>query len=168
MKLTSSILGVLLLQCALFAASTNECPQFSDPNDYIDGPNMQNGLFECGDAGLIKQGFEPPQDFEPPIYWKREPIPGSLPDGYAKLVFRFPDPNIPSFVPQPEREENIGKVHWSIPGPYEGDSFVLLSTGDLDPFVDSDVRGSVLSQEVYLSGGDTVLGAYFYLWILFH
>ncbi|MHC5098176.1 MAG: hypothetical protein ACYSOL_08655, partial [Planctomycetota bacterium] len=161
MKLRSSIFWVLLLQCALFAASASECPQFSDPNDYIDDPNtLDNGLFECGDPNLTEYGFEPP------IYWERDPIPGSLPDSYSSLIFRSQDPNIPSFVPQPEIEgganPNVGKVKWSISTPYEGNSFVLLSTGDLDSFPDSEVRGSLLSQEVYLSDGDTILGAYFF------
>lgn len=157
MILRSTILGALLLQCILFAQCSGGCPKFSDPNTYIDDPNtLDNGLFEFNEPNL------PECELVFPEFWDQEPLPESLTYSYASLVFRSEDPNIPCFEPQPEQTNNIGKVHWSIPCPYEGSSFALLSTGDHPVLEDQYVTGSSLSQQVYLSEGDTILGAYFY------
>ncbi|MHC4287729.1 MAG: hypothetical protein ACYSSJ_05435 [Planctomycetota bacterium] len=143
MKLRATIFWVLLLQCALFADFSSECLQFSDPNDYIDDPNMQNGLFECGDANLTQYGFEPP------IYWERIPHPGSdnQDDCYASLHYS-------SFLPENAR--------WEISKPFEGDSFVLLSTGGFGNVGADTVEGAKISQEIFLDVEDTVLGTYFF------
>ncbi|MHC4963108.1 MAG: hypothetical protein ACYTGA_13465 [Planctomycetota bacterium] len=158
MKLRSSIFWVLLLQCALFAASASECPQFSDPNDYIDDPNtLDNGLFECGDSNLTQYGFTPP------IFWERTPHPLSpnQNDCYAALYPTDPNllhPYIP-FVPNPEKGQPIT---WTIPAPIDGQRFVILSTGDLQGVNDNQISGSIISQKISLSVGDTILGSYFF------
>jgi hypothetical protein len=144
MKLISAIFWVLLLQCALFADFSSECLQFSDPNDYIDDPNtLDNGLFECGDSNLTQYGFEPP------IYWERIPHPGSdnQDDCYASLHYS-------SFTPEGAR--------WGISDPFEGDSFVVLSTGGFGNVGADTVEGAKISQEIFLDVGDTVLGTYFF------
>jgi len=135
--------------------ASGECPFYADPCDYIEDPNdIDNGFFECGDPNLTIYNFTPP------IFWERAPFPNSLPDCYASLIFRSEDPNTPSFVPQPEKQQTI---EWSISEPYEGNSFVLLSTGDLDPnHPDSEVKSSLLSQEVHLFEADMIMGAYFF------
>ena len=143
MKLRSTILGFLLLQCALFADFSNECILFSDPNDYIDDPNMQNGLFECGDVNLTAYGFEPP------TYWERIPHPDNdnQDDCYASLHYS-------SFIPE--------GVRWEIDRPFEGESFVVLSSGGFGNVNANTVQGARISQEIFLNDGDTILGAYFF------
>lgn len=143
MKLRSIIMGALLLQCAVFAQFSSECPIFSEPNDYIDDPStLENGLFECGDPNLTEY------DFTPPIYWDRIPNYSSnnQDDCYAGMHSFF-EPN---------------KVSWEISSPFEGDFFVLLSTGGFDDVSDGDIKGSKISQKVYLSAGDAIIGAYFF------
>ncbi|MHC4291274.1 MAG: hypothetical protein ACYSTR_03585, partial [Planctomycetota bacterium] len=132
------ILGLFLFQCASYAQYPGECVVFSDPNDYIDDPYvLDNGLFECGDPNLIEYGFKPP------IYWERIPHPDSIEksDCYAALHPSF-NPNEPS-------------VDWSIPAPYEGDTFVLLSTGGFgvgaNRVEDNEIVGSMISQKVFLN-----------------
>jgi hypothetical protein len=155
MKLRRIILGLLLFQCIICAQCAGECVIFSDPNDYIDDPNvLQNGLFECGDPNLTEY------DFTPPIYWERIPHPessiySSVPpvpiDCYAALHSSFnPDPN-----------NQNANVNWSIDDPYEGDTFVLLSTGGFDEIEDGEIIGAKISQKVLLNEGDVILGAYF-------
>ena len=144
MKLHSIILGALLVQCAVFAHFSGECPLFSDPNDYIDDPNtLDNGLFECGDPNLTIF------DFIPPIYWERIPHPESYnqDDSYVSLHSSL--------------EHENQRIKWEIENPFEGDTFVLLSTGgeDADDII---IKGSKMSQEVFLNAGDTILGAYFF------
>jgi len=148
MSFRGIIFGLLLFQCASYAHYASECVIFSDPNDYIDDPNvLQNGLFECGDPNLTEY------DFTPPIYWERIPHPASIEksDCYAALVSSF-DP----------RALN---VNWCIPAPYEGDTFALLSTGGFgvghNRVGDNEVVGSMISQKVFLNMGDIILGAYF-------
>jgi hypothetical protein len=121
---------------------SSACVTFPDPNDYIDDPNMQNGFLECGDTNLTQYGFEPP------TYWERVPHPGSAfqDDCYASLHGSF------------SSEDS----RWEIEEPFEGDSFVLLSTGGEGNFNGNLVQGAKISQEVFLNAGDILLGAYFY------
>lgn len=136
-------MGVLLLQCSVFAQFSSECPEFSDPNDYhIDDPNtLDNGLFECDDPNFTTYNFNPPRN------WERIPHPGSQnqEDCYASLE--------PNFV--------LDAV-WEIMNPFEGDTFVLLSTGGFGSINGNAIKGSKISQEVFLHAGDTILGAYFF------
>lgn len=146
MKIKAIILGSLFLGCLSYATASSECILYADPNDYIDDPNiLENGLLECGDPNLTQYGFIPP------TYWERIPHPLSIDqsDCYAELrssFFPYPDPN----------------EGWGIPAPYEGDRFVLLSSGGFDTVPDGDIKGSMISQRVSLSEGDIILGAYFF------
>ena len=86
MKLRSIILEILLVQCAVLAQFSGECPIFSDPNSYLNDPNsLDNGLFECGDPNLTEY------DFIPPFYWERVPYPESSnqDDCYVSLHSSF-------------------------------------------------------------------------------
>ncbi|MEN8127093.1 MAG: hypothetical protein ABFR90_04720 [Planctomycetota bacterium] len=143
MKFRSTIWGVILLQCAVYAQFSSNCPPFSDPNNYVDDPNaLDNGLFECGDPNLTEF------DFIPPIYWERIPHPESnnQDDCYAALHFNF---------------QSEG-ARWGIMNPFEGDTFALLSTGGFGNINDNTIKGSKVSQEISLYSGDTILGAYFF------
>ena len=152
MKFRRIILGLLLVQGIVYAQYGGGCVILADPNDYIDDPNvLQNGLFECGDPNLTEY------DFTAPIYWERIPHPDSIDksDCYAALVSSFdPDPN-----------DQYNKVNWSILAPFEGDTFVLLSTGGFgtgnNKVEDGDVEGCMISQKVFFNMGDVILGAYF-------
>ena len=113
-----------------------------------------NGNFETADPNS-------PAYFIAPFHWRRIPIPATLTDCYAGLIYRSSEPNVPSFVPQTGIP--YVTVDWTISEPYEGNSFVLLSTGDLDfLYDDREIGGSSISQDILLSGGDTLIGAYFF------
>jgi hypothetical protein len=146
MKLRSSILGVLFFQCAVFAQFSGNCPRFSDPNYYIDDLyTLENGSFECGDPNLTEYGFTPP------IYWGREPSPKTTADCYAEILSSF-DPN---------QNDPHTQAKWNIPAPYEGETFVLLSTGGFGGIEDKNIKGATISQKVMLHEGDVIIGAYF-------
>jgi hypothetical protein len=143
MKFQRIILGLLLFQCVIHAQYPEECITFSDPNDYIDDPNtLENGLFECGDPNLTEYNFNAP------TYWQRFPTPGTVPDCYAALHSDF---------------EPLGS-RWNIAGSYQGESFVLLSTGGPDsiPSNDNLIKKACISQKVRLEEGDVIIGAYFF------
>jgi hypothetical protein len=141
MKMKAIILGSFCLHCLLFSARGNEIPPPIDPNGYFDDPTaLDNGLLENGDPNLTTYGFTPP------IVWERIPNPDRLPDCYASLE--------PNFIP-PEPS-----VDWNIPHPYQGDTFVVLSTGGIGG--DGEIKSSIISQEVFLNAGDTILGAYYF------
>ncbi|MHC4524348.1 MAG: hypothetical protein ACYSU8_02250, partial [Planctomycetota bacterium] len=155
MQLRRIILGALLFQCTLYAQSTTECPIFSDPNDYyIDDPNtLDNGLFDCNDPS-----YDLYDTFTPPRNWKRVPYEENTlepADCYVSLHS--------SFAPEPEpRHPEPEKVTWSISRPFEGNRFVVLSTGDMGPGSDDKIKGSMASQEIFLSEGDSIVGAYYF------
>ncbi len=139
------VLGVVVFHCLLFLPASGECPAYGDPNNAADDPNiLDNGLFECGDPNLTTYGFIPP------IRWERIPHPSSTNecDCYAGLH--------PSFAST--------ETTWEITHPFQGNSFVLLSTGDLDGDAEPDLAsgGSILSQTIFLYAGDTITGAYFF------
>lgn len=141
MKIKAIILGSLYLHCLFFSAAGNEGPLPIDPNGYYDDPiELDNGLFENGDPNLTSY------EFTPPIIWERIPNPDRLPDCYAALE--------PNFIPPETRAQ------WQISGPYQGDAFVVLSTGGLGD--DRAVKSAAISQEVFLNAGDTIIGAYFF------
>jgi hypothetical protein len=146
MKLRSIILGVLLIQCAVFAQFFSDCPPFSDSNDYINDPyELENGLFECGDPNLTEY------EFIPPIYWERIPHPDNInqDDCYTGLHEEFTC--------------LTRDGEWHIPHPYNGNFFVVLSTGgDGGTLLDKEVKGSSIAQNVFLSLGDAIIGAYFF------
>jgi len=155
------IIGILILPCFFSLEIQGECLIFSDPNGYIDNPDtLDNGQFECGDPNLTEYYLTLPYNFVPPIYWERTPNPSSLPDCYASLIYRSADPNIPAFIPPEYRGDNEDK--WTISAPYEGDSFVVLSTGGFGSVNGTSVKGACISQEIFLSPGDTIIGAYFF------
>ena len=155
--------GLLLLFIAAFTQAGFDCVYFDDPNDYIDDPNtLENARFECGDPNLTEF------DFTPPTFWERIPVSDPyhpLSDCYASLIYRPEEPNVPAFTPLNE----FGFVaNWYISAPYEGDSFVLLST-DLWPNTDEYpkphydyLKSSTIQQQVSLEEGDTIMGAYFF------
>ena len=143
------IIGVLIVAFFVVAECLCDCIDYDDPN------TLDNGLFECGDPDLTIY------DFTPPTCWERFPHPDSrvyqvsLPekiDCYAALHYDF------AF--------SSGGSNWEISHPFEGDTFVLLSTGGLgaepNTIADSAIKGSIISQEVFLSPGDTIIGAYFF------
>jgi hypothetical protein len=150
------ILGVLLSQCVVFAHTLGLCSLCYDPNSIIDDPNtLDNGLFECGDPNNSTL-YGTTYNFEPPLFWERSPHPDSqiwsnsgpnTIDCYAALHTSFN----PSHL----------RVKWSIPTPFEGETFTLLSTGGFDNVADEDIAGAAISQKVLLNEGDIIFGAYF-------
>jgi hypothetical protein len=151
MTFRTFILGLFLIQCIVYSQDAGGCAIFADPNDYIDDPNtLENGLFECGDPNN-QTPYGTFYDFVPPIYWERIPHLENTnqDDCYAGL-----------------HEEFTGKPRdgeWRIAHPYSGNFFLLLSTGgDGGALRDEQVKGSSVSQNVYLSQGDTIIGAYFF------
>ena len=119
MKINAIILGSLFVYCALGFSASSECLPYADPNDYIDNPDtLENGFFECGDPNnLTSYGTD--YGFMPPIYWERLPEPSNKnQDCYAEILSSF----IPEFL-DPDDDD-----YWEIPAPFEGNSFVLLST----------------------------------------
>jgi hypothetical protein len=143
MKIKAIILGSFCLHCLLFSVTSNATGSSTDPNGYIDDPiALDNGLFEYGDPNLTSYGFTPP------INWQRIPNPDRVADCYAGL-----DPN---FIP-PEPS-----VDWNIPYPYQGDAFVVLSTGGTGDIKSGEIKSATISQEVFLNSGDTIIGAYYF------
>lgn len=153
-----AILGLISVHC-LWAVCLGQdlCEGYDpnhlpDPNVYAcDGPLiLDNGDLESGCSYLTEF------DFLPPISWQRIPHPSSnrQDDCYAGLHN--------SFIP-----ESIN-TNWSIDYPYEGENFVVLSTSGFsdkdgeDRIGDSDIKGSSMSQNVFLSAGDTIRGAFFF------
>ena len=102
---------------------------------------IQNGRFEVADPNS-------PPYLVAPLHWTRVPHPQSnyLDDCYASLHTDFDSPN----------------SGWRISHPQEGQYFVLLSTGGFDNVDDRNVKGAAISQEVFLSGGDIIMGSYFF------
>jgi hypothetical protein len=151
----SIILGVLLFQCAFHAQCSFECPPLSsdpnypvDPNDYIDDPNiLENGLFECGDPNNLTP-YGTVYDLEPPIFWERIPEPCSMDDCYVELLSYFDPPE--------------STVDWKITEPYQGNRFVLLSTGHPANTGVDHLKSSTISQKIFVDEGDTITGAYFF------
>ena len=154
MKINAIILGSLFVYCALGFSASSECLPYADPNDYIDNPDtLENGFFECGDPNnLTSYGTD--YGFMPPIYWERLPEPSNKnQDCYAEILSSF----IPEFL-DPDDED-----YWEIPAPFEGNSFVLLSTEDVDSNDErDDLERSLIQQKVSFNEGDVLLGAYFF------
>jgi hypothetical protein len=162
MKLRVSIFWVLFLQCLIFADFSSECPQFSDPNTYIDDPNtLDNGLFECGDPNLTEE-----YDFNAPFFWERT--------HFYVAESDYPDPNDCYAALHCSFDPNQSEVEWTIESPYSGEKFLLLHTGHPDPeyppifpstpqnVPSSAIKKSQVSQKVVLEEGDTIQGAYFF------
>jgi len=155
MKFGRIIFGVLLLQGMVYAQFSGDCP-LTDPNNYIDDPyTLDNGLFECGDTALTIYNFTPP------IYWERKPDPDSY-------IFNLTVPidcyvGLHDYFAPPSANSN-----WTIQYPFEGNTFAVISTGGFNTkdgqtrISDSDINGSMISQKVFLSEGDTIIGAYFF------
>lgn len=151
MKKRVFITGAIFLIAMLVNASNQECVLFSDPNDYVDDPYyLDNGHFECGDPNLTEFAFTPP------IFWERLPYIQShfSEDCFAGLYESFDPPN--------------GTQKWIIDSPFEGNTFVLMSSGgfiskdETTRVADSQISGSRILQQVDLSAGDTISGAFFF------
>lgn len=142
MNLKVIILGALFFQYLLSALASFECSlYYTDPNGYIDDPNtLENGLFECGDPNLTTYNFTPP------VLWERIPDPAANAECYAAIRSSF-EPN---------------GVNWGVPTPFEGDSFVLLSTEDIDGSLVDNLEKAIIQQKVFFYEGDVILGAYFF------
>jgi len=59
-------------------------------------------------------------------------------------------------------DANNINAHWFIPGPYEGDYYLLLSTAGFGPYQDGDISRSSVSQRLYLPAGTLIQGVYFF------
>lgn len=153
MKSISIILGLMIVCCSGIAPAYGGCVDCLDPNNYIDDPNnLENGLFECGEPNLTSY------DFTPPTFWERIPYEENTVQPEDCYVAQYS-----SFIPVPEPGHRCPEcVTWTIPYPYEGNYFAILSTGDMHPFPDSQVKGSMASQKIFLSENDTIVGAYFF------
>lgn len=106
-------------------------------------------------AAILNGGFEIPDPndtpwFTPALNWTRISD-NPFGDCYAGLH--------ESFVPNPEHGQT---VQWTIPGPYEGSKFVVLSTGDLGPDSDREISEAEITQIVEFNQGDTISGAFFF------
>lgn len=154
------ILGLFLFQCVVYTQCGGKCVIPPDPNGYFDDLcALENGFFECGDPNNLTP-YGTIYDFEPPVYWKRiphekssiwnSPVPSAI-DCYAALHSSF----------DPKQNHPQTEVGWKISTPYEGETFVLLSTGGFDDVNDVQIKGSTIYQKVFLNEGDVILGAYF-------
>lgn len=94
----------------------------------------------------FEEGIPTEYDFLAPLGWQRE--------NYTALHSQF--------IPLPEYSANQDKVHWTIPAPYSGDWFVVLSTGDLGPGSDPLIAHAKIWQSVEFVSGQTLSFAYFF------
>ncbi len=148
------IMGLVVVHLFVCGTAIGQCewtidPNAFDPNSFRDSSlRLDNGQFECGCSALTSYKFTPS------IIWKRIPHPESTfqLDCYAGIHSSF----------SPEGR-------WEITAPYEGDTFIVLSTGGFEStsrmipdVTDANVKGSQISQKIELSQGDTILGAYFF------
>ena len=99
---------------------------------------------------LLNGGFEIPdpnratQWFTPPLHW----------DSFNFAGIRS------EYIPEPEYGQ---VVTWTIPAPYEGHSFLLLSTGDVEgPGSDPLTVFSSLEQAITVCPGNVLYGSYFF------
>ena len=104
---------------------------------------IYNGDFE-GEVELIEQNDPGVYDFNAPIGWERE--------NYTAVVERF--------VP------NGRSTYWLIDPntelyPFDGNFYLLLSTGDYRPEPGEDMKTKV-SQIITVSAGQTIKGVYFF------
>ena len=105
-------------------------------------------VYVCAD--IINPGFEQKiidegLDFDPPFGWDRE--------NYAAIVN--------SFIPEPE---SGNASNWKIDlqtglQPFEGESFVVLSSGNMRP---AQPKTAKISQMVDIEAGQTIMGTYFF------
>ena len=107
-------------------------------------PDPCNGRFELYD-------FYAPLDINIPTGWQRE--------NYTAVVGHF--------VPHPLNEgegQGVG-LDWLLDPciglfPYEGNHFLVLSTGNIPD--NPDIRGAKVWQPITVAAGDTLIGAYFF------
>ncbi|OQY07491.1 MAG: hypothetical protein B6I25_01655 [Planctomycetales bacterium 4572_13] len=99
---------------------------------------IQNGRFEIPDPNRATEWFTPPK------YWDFE--------NYANTLSEF--------TPQPAHNQTI---EWTIPSPFEGEYFLLLSTEDVEgPGSDGQIKHSAAWQVLHARTGDVLVGAYFF------
>lgn len=109
---------------------------------------VQNGGFEIPDPNRATQWYTPP------MYWHFQD--SSRAPMNKNYVGRHS-----SFIPIPEHDQN--NVNWTIPAPFNGEKFVLLSTGDAEGFgTEAETFNSTISQIITLCPGDTLYGNYFF------
>lgn len=100
--------------------------------------SIQNARFEIPDPNQATPYFTPP------LSWDIE--------NYAGLHSHF--------TPEPEYGQD---VQWTLENPVEGNSFCLLSTGDITgPGSDSQITRSSIRQEITLFEGDVLIGFYYF------
>ena len=109
-------------------------------------------------GGILNGGFEIPDPnttewFIPPWGWARA-VDNPYRDCYAGL-HRY-------LVPNPQYDRSKREVHWTLPEPYEGRRFVVLSTGDLGDDSDPAIIHSTITQTVTFLPGQRLSGAYFF------
>jgi hypothetical protein len=108
---------------------------FGDANDVNDVNNLNNFGFEFSD-------YNETLDFNVPTYWEHK--------NYTAVVNHF------------NRDINDTRLDWKLPVdglyPYEGNSFVVLSTGDMTP----DPNFAEIRQRITIGPGDRLTGAYFF------
>lgn len=107
---------------------------------------IQNGGFEIPDPNITEW-------FIPPWAWKRA-TDNPYGDCYAGL-HRY-------LVPSPQYDRSKREVHWTVPAPYEGRRFVVLSTGDLGDESDPAITHSTIRQKGTFQAGQRLSGAYFF------
>jgi hypothetical protein len=107
----------------------------------------------CGDAQALviqnpdmEEGVDTEFDFQAPIGWQRE--------NYTALHSQF--------TPSTEYDQHRDMIHWTIPSPYSGNSFVVLSTGDLGPGSDPLITLAKIWQPVEFVSGEKLSFAYFF------
>lgn len=109
---------------------------------------VANGGFEIPDPNRATQWYTPPMD------WFFE-------DTFTQPINRNYVGLHTTFVPIPEHGQV--DVTWVIPAPFNGEKFVLLSTGDSNGLdSESDTFNSTISQIITLCPGDTLYGNYFF------
>jgi hypothetical protein len=99
---------------------------------------LLNGGFEIPDPNRATPWFTPPLDWD--IF------------NYAGLHSEF--------IPQPEYGQTVS---WTIPAAYEGQYFLLLSTGDAEgPGSDPMITYSSIEQAITVCPGNVLYGSYFF------
>ena len=105
---------------------------------------LHNSGFETADPdpNRVNNWFIPPLFY--PLQWETT--------NYACLHS--------SFIPYPEYGQTVS---WTIPEPVEGDTFVLLSTGDAEGYgSDPRIEFSSMQQTIYACPGNILSGSYFF------
>jgi hypothetical protein len=105
-----------------------------------------------GQMQILNRSFEDAAPIDPdnPFYYFTPPLDWDY-ENYAALHSGPFDPNTTN-------------THWVIPGPYEGNYYLLLSTGGFGPYPyqDGDISKAFVRQRLYLPAKTSIQGAYFF------